>query len=126
MSKNPDPPPHKHVASCYKPIITCATTPHTHQGRACYRRDDTLKCNLEITLPDVVEEPKAVIVRCGETTIEVYEYGRAGSGDWVGWTSGHTVTEHCKTLLEAVQLARHLAAKRERNRLAHQALRAAL
>lgn len=85
---------------------------------------------LHADLPDVVETPYRVEVRCGETAVSVHEHGVQGSGSWAVWTGGGYVLgeEGGKylTIEQAIAAAREHVRHKERSRLLHAQLRAAL
>jgi hypothetical protein len=85
---------------------------------------------LLIDLPDVVETPYRIQVRCGETTCEVYEHGHRGSGDWAAWKAqGFIIGNGGKvgyTIERALDDARQYVCDEERSRLLYAQLRAAL
>lgn len=83
---------------------------------------------LDVTLPDVVEEPRVLIVRCGESTVEVKEHGHVGSGQWAVWTGAHVVYggTAMSTIEGCAAAARDRVQADERRRLFHKALRDAL
>lgn len=47
--------------------------------------------SMAVELPDVVEEPRCTVVRCGQSSVEVKEHGRVDSGDWAAWSNGHVI-----------------------------------
>jgi hypothetical protein len=79
---------------------------------------------LRVDLPEVVETPVRIEVRCGEIAVYVHEHGMQGSGSWAAWlSSGHTIGEQGRKYLpsidQALEMAREYVRDRERSRRAH-------
>lgn len=91
---------------------------------------DETEITLRIDLPDVIETPYCIEVRCGETICEVIEHGNRGSGNWAAWTSGrHIIGAGGKsgyTLQQALADAHAFVHEQERSRLAFAEVRRAL
>lgn len=84
---------------------------------------------VEIDMPEVTETAYRVEVRCGDTSVDVYEHGQRGSGDWVAWLSGGGYTvggTRSKELMTTLNRAQEYVIAKERARLARKALREAL
>lgn len=84
---------------------------------------------LRVNLPEVTETPVCVAVRCGETTVYVYEHGVRGSNAWAVWTSNGSVVSggtNGYPIEQARRDAREHVRRQERRRLFHAQLRAAL
>lgn len=91
---------------------------------------DHTEITLRAELPEVIETPDSVQVRCGETECYVYEHGRRGSGAWAVWSSvgGSVVSGGTNGYPQeqALRDARAYVQIEERRRLFHAELRAAL
>lgn len=75
---------------------------------------------LHVDLPEVVEVPLRLAVRCGTTECEVSEHGVAGSGDWAARMSrGHVIAGGTKgfPIEQALEAARAYVRREERARL---------
>jgi hypothetical protein len=81
----------------------------------------TEKITLQVNMPDVTVDPYRIEVRCGETSVEVYEHGLQGSGDWAAWkANGYIIGNGGKvgyTQEQALNDARLYVHEQERRRL---------
>ena len=52
MAKEYDPPPHRHVAACYRTQLDCARIEHEHVDRACYYQRGPQAGGLKCATPE--------------------------------------------------------------------------
>lgn len=82
---------------------------------------------LDIVLPGVMETPREIEVRCGETVVFVHEVARADS-KWCLWAGGLQVNNSASysKIEGALQAAREYVKNKERSRRFYRQLEAKL